>query len=336
MGGSESAAFSLQDVRNWNAALKEKRPKMVALFVGGTSGIGEHAAKRLASAIKLPTIYIIGRSQTARNAVIEDLDRINANGSYMFKHCDISDLGSVDTLCKEIAAQEAAVDLLFLTAGALGFGKQDTKAGIDLNHMLRYYSRMRFVHNLIPLLENSEDARVVSVFGAGKEGPIEEDNLDLKKKFSFSASNSYPATMTSVLFEVLAAKHPTISFIHEFPGFVATPLLKHALGSVTGSIMSLFMKPMMMTGSESGEWSVFLSTSSSFPSKGRSASKENFSRKESRIARSSTGRVGDGVYLLNYNGKDVTKQSLMEQLRVAGFPLIVEKHTLETYRVILS
>jgi NAD(P)-dependent dehydrogenase (short-subunit alcohol dehydrogenase family) len=100
--------------------------------------------------------------------IIEDLGQINANGSYMFKHCDISDLELIDTLCKEIAAQEAAVDLLFLTAGALSFGKQgksaclketiylltesDTKAGIDLNHMLRYYSRMRFVLNLIPLL----------------------------------------------------------------------------------------------------------------------------------------------------------------------------------------
>jgi hypothetical protein len=176
----------------------------------------------------------------------------------------------------------------------------------------------------------------VSVFGAGKERPIEEDNLDLKKKFSLSVSNSYPVTMTSVLFEALAAKNPTISFIHEFPGFVATPLLKHALGSVIGSIMSVLMKPMMMAGSESGEWSVFLSTSSSFPSKGRSANKENTSRKESRIAQSSIGRVGDGVYLLNYNGNDVTNQRFMEQLRVAGFPLIVEKHTLKTYRVILS
>ncbi|KAE8371875.1 hypothetical protein BDV26DRAFT_302375 [Aspergillus bertholletiae] len=330
MSGVEDMAFSLQDARAWNASLKEKRPKMVAVFVGGTSGIGEHAARQLALAIKSPTIYVIGRNEAAGNRIITELKESNPNGSYIFKPSDISDLQSVDTVCNEITAHGAAIDLLFLTAGALGFSKQETKTGIDRNHILRYYSRMRFVYNLISSLEKSENPRVVSIYAAGKEVLLDEDNLDLKRSFSISASNSYPATMTSLLFEVLATQYPTISFIHEFPGFVATPLLKHSLGSIAGSVLGLLMKPLMMNSSESGEWNVFLSTSPSFPPKGSDSS----GMKGVRVARSPTGQIGDGVYLLNYNGKDVTNQRIMEQLRASGFPSIVENHTLETLKIL--
>ncbi|KAB8205715.1 hypothetical protein BDV34DRAFT_195081 [Aspergillus parasiticus] len=194
--------------------------------------------------------------------------------------------------------------------------------------MLRYYSGMRFVYNLIPSLEKSKDPRVVSVLAAGKEGLIEEGNLDLKQRFSISASNSYPATMTSLLFQVLATKHRTISFVHEFPGFVATPLLKHSLGNIAGTLLGLLMKPLMMKPSESGEWAVFLSTSHSFPPK------DSPGRKGARVARSPTGLVGDGVYLVNYDGEDVTNQRIMGQLRASGFLSTVEKHTLETIRLL--
>ena len=194
---------------------------------------------------------------------------------------------------------------------------------------------MRFVYNLMPSLEKSEDARVLSVLAAGKEDLIKEDNLDLKRHFSLAASTSYPATMTSVLFEVLASKHPSISFVHEFPGFVATPLLKHSWGSIAGAMFGLLMKPLAMSASESGEWSVFLSTSPSFPPRGWNK-KSGPGMEEVQIARSSTGQVGDGVYLLNYDGKDVTNHGIMGQLRALGIPSVVEKHTLETMRLLSS
>ncbi len=116
--------FSLYDARKWNASLKEKLPKMVAVFVGGTSGIGEHAAKHLASALESPTIYIIGRNDAAGHRVVEELKTSNPNGSYIFKSCDVCDLHAVDWVCSDIAGDQAAIDLLFLTPGALALRKQ--------------------------------------------------------------------------------------------------------------------------------------------------------------------------------------------------------------------
>ncbi len=62
---------------------------------------------------------------------------------------------------------------------------------MDVNHILRFYSRIRFTFSLIPLLETAESPRVINVLADGKEMNIKEDNLDLGKKFSLSASNGY-------------------------------------------------------------------------------------------------------------------------------------------------
>jgi hypothetical protein len=169
---------------------------------------------------------------------------------------------------------------------------------------------MRFIYNLIPVLEASKNARVISILAAGKEIDIEEDNLDLQKKFSLSASNGYPTTMTSLAFGLLASQHPSISFLHVFPGLVATPLLKKTMGFIVGTLLGFLMKPLSMSAAESGEWHCFLSTSSEYP-------------------------IGSS-YILNYDGKDVTNKALMSQLREKKVEHSVWKHTLETFDRLLA
>ena len=185
----------------------------------------------------------------------------------------------------------------------------ETDYGIDANHMLRYYSRMRFITNLLPLLEASKNPRVFSILAGGKEIMIEEDNLDLRKKFSLSASTGYPATMTSLAFETLASQYPSIGFLHVFPGIVTTSLLKNSVGSVAGSILGFLMKPISMSAEESGEWQTWLSTSPNF---------------------------AKGAYILNHDGKGVTNQALMAELREKELPKIVWEHTENTFNRILA
>ncbi|KAJ5287478.1 short-chain dehydrogenases/reductase [Penicillium angulare] len=258
----------------------------------------------------------------------------NNNGFYHFIPADVSDLRKVDTVCQDLKSKVVALDLLFLTSGGIAFSKKgkrrhcipenfhsrqtkpstETDAKIDINHILRYYSRMRFIFNLLPTLESAKFPRVVSILAGGKEIKIEEDNLDLHKEFSLSTSNGYPASMTSLAFETLAFDHPSISFLHVFPGIVATPVLKNSMGSVVGSIMGFLIKPISISMSDSGEWQTWLSTSAEFPSK-----------------KNSTNASASGYYILNHNGKDATNKALMAQLREKGFPSIVWKHTIAIF-----
>jgi NADP-dependent 3-hydroxy acid dehydrogenase YdfG len=117
-------SYTLSDARAWNTSLKAKRPEISALFVGATSGIGEHTAKRLAATIERPTIYIVGRNQEAGKRVTEELKNTNPQGTYVFLPADVSQFKNVDEVCQQVQAREKALDLLFLSPGTIAFKKQ--------------------------------------------------------------------------------------------------------------------------------------------------------------------------------------------------------------------
>lgn len=117
-------ARTLAQIRGWNATLKTARSELVALFVGGTGGIGRSTALKLASTIDLPTIYIIGRNEVAGAEVVKELKEANENGLYTFIPADVSHLRNVDEVCQALKSKVRALDLLFLSSGAIAFSKQ--------------------------------------------------------------------------------------------------------------------------------------------------------------------------------------------------------------------
>ena len=51
----------------------------------------------------------------------------------------------------------------------------ESSEGIDVGLALRYYSRLRFVHNLLPLLDASATPRVIAILAGGKERELMND-----------------------------------------------------------------------------------------------------------------------------------------------------------------
>jgi NAD(P)-dependent dehydrogenase (short-subunit alcohol dehydrogenase family) len=109
---------SLTEVKAANAALKSTYPSgSVAVFVGGTSGLGEGAMKLFASSVPSPVIYFIGRSRTNAETILADLKKRNAQGRYEFLQADLGRLAAVKAVCKQIKDKESKVDLLVGTTG---------------------------------------------------------------------------------------------------------------------------------------------------------------------------------------------------------------------------
>ncbi|CEL01990.1 hypothetical protein ASPCAL01566 [Aspergillus calidoustus] len=123
---------------------------------------------------------------------------------------------------------------------------------------------MRFITNLLPALKLSRTPRVASILAAGKETQISPDNLDLCKSYSFTTAGFYATTMTTLALSHLAAQHPSISFLHVFPGFVPTPIYTSAWGGIVGTIVSMLLWPFTVPLNQSGEWSLFVATSAGF------------------------------------------------------------------------
>ncbi|KAG9224360.1 hypothetical protein CCMSSC00406_0007866 [Pleurotus cornucopiae] len=121
----------------------------VAVFVGGTAGIGAALAVKTAKYSVNPDIHIVGRKKASAEKVLAELRTVNTNGTYSFHECDISLLSNARTLATTLAHQLPKINLLVLTAGNLSFrGRTETCEGHDVKMVLHYYSRMLFVDAL--------------------------------------------------------------------------------------------------------------------------------------------------------------------------------------------
>lgn len=78
----------------------------------------------------------------------------------------------------------------------------ETAEGLDRTMSLLYYSRIRFVTNLIDLLQaEQKTAHVISVYGAGLEGKLFKDDISLRHHYSFANARSHIVHMTTMAFE---------------------------------------------------------------------------------------------------------------------------------------
>ena len=108
---------SLSNVRTHNATLKTTIPKAVAVFVGGTSGIGLSTATEFVRNTQAPHVYLVGRNEAAASETIRKLTGLNPESRVEFLKSDISLLRNVDDVCAQIKAKEQRLNLLFMTSG---------------------------------------------------------------------------------------------------------------------------------------------------------------------------------------------------------------------------
>lgn len=189
---------------------------------------------------------------------------------------------------------------------------------------------MRFVHNLLPELtaaskEPNSLSRVVTILAAGSEGPLIEDDLELKHNFSFRNCRSHAIIMNDFACEELAKQHPGTAFVHVYPGFVKTGVMDHGgmLLKVLGMVAQIVLSPMAVSPEESGERNLFHGSASMFAPKA-SAGED--------AAVGSDGTKGSGAYLVSWNGKNVGNQEVLDALREKQMGKTIWEHTLEVFR----
>ncbi|KAE8138692.1 short-chain dehydrogenase/reductase [Aspergillus pseudotamarii] len=315
---------------------------LVAVFVGGTSGIGESTARAFIRNTNASRAYLVGRDQARATRMIEELRQIRPDSQITFLKADVSLLREVDDACSAIQQKEDKLNLLFLSPGTGTMkGRTETDEGLDRKLTLHYYARMRFVANLLPQLLKGEDgtneqqptmgcvprlSRVVSVLEAGGEAALHLEDLSLETHYSLRNCAKHAITMNSVSMEHLAASYPQVSFIHSFPGIVRTrldrdlgTLAKHAI-----SALMVLAKPWEITLEESGERHLYAATSPRFPPKICKDRKYD-------TAEGSDGYPGTGFYRLSSNGSTYKPSNVMQLYRAEGVNSLIWKHTLDVF-----
>ncbi|KAI0099312.1 hypothetical protein GGR51DRAFT_395830 [Nemania sp. FL0031] len=326
---------SYKEVQASNALINDATAPRIAVFVGGTSGIGKFTIRALAGTGASTKIYLVGRksSEERMREFIRELHAINPKAEVVCTEGEVALLADTKRVCDIIKTKESRVDLLFLTAGYAPFGsRKETAEGIEIAQSLEYYSRMLFILHLLPLLREAAAPRVVSVLGGGFErASINVDDIDLKKPGSFNlltAQVQYIAMNTMGL-ERLANDNPDVTFIHSWPGWVNTGNVKR--GADPNSMMSWFvwlvLEPIIrlfsMSDEESGQRHLFESTSSLFGGRGIPWS--------GKPGTNSLERQENGLYLVNYKCDCTPNAKVVRVLREKALGKIWE-HTREVLR----
>ncbi|THU85842.1 NAD(P)-binding protein [Dendrothele bispora CBS 962.96] len=224
----------LSSIRASNSAILSSTSYLpTAVFVGGTSGIGQGIAEAFAHHTKgNARIFILGRNKHAAETILSGFPKPSLpEAKHQFLECDVSLMKNVQKATQELLEKHGVekVNYLVMSQGYFTVaGYTETEEGLDKKMAVHYYSRYKFIEGLLPSLlkarKEGEDAKVLAVFSAGQGGNIDRDDLGFKKSYSASKLAVQTPTYNDLMLEGFAARNPTLTFGHAYPGAVRSNL----------------------------------------------------------------------------------------------------------------
>lgn len=212
-----------------------------------------------------------------------------------------------------------------------------------------YYSRMRFIVNLLPLLlASSLPAHVISIYAAGTEGKLLPDDLSVRNPthYTYLQARSHITYMTTLFMESLAERHrEKLSLCHVFPGLVITPgfqnpdlptWFKH-LWRWIGPIVAWFTA---LSPTEAGERMLFLATPRFAARQSREGDVDSKSGTDTAteanadIATGTDGKCGSGAYAVNWNGETISVERAYRRIDKKDLTRKVWDHTTKAFEEI--
>ncbi|KAJ7626921.1 hypothetical protein FB45DRAFT_795155 [Roridomyces roridus] len=232
----------------------------VAIFVGGTSGVGQAMAEAFAQQMNgRAHIILIGRSATTAEKIIAGFPAVSEEEgcAHEFVRCDGQSMREVQRVCDELCARLERVNFLVISAAGPAANSLaqagETKEGLNAHLAMRYFMRYLFLKNLIPLLlgarQRGQKAHFMTVLGAGFGITMPTTDLGLHEEVrrSWRLMRGLTPSVAAVkgmlrgvayndgLVAHFAARNPTLAFTHISPGQVLT-----AGGDSIGSLGLLF------------------------------------------------------------------------------------------------
>jgi hypothetical protein len=182
---------------------------------------------------------------------------------------------------------------------------------------VNYYSRMRMALNLLPLMEAAKSLRrIVSIQSAGFEGTLHLDHLG-DGKIPLRDSRPHLASLNTLALEALARRSPTVSYIHNYPGFVKSNLIRPEDGMIMQVLsvwFKLTSKRKWVPPLDVQERHAWLCASGLYPDKQASDGNGALVPAELKVVKGSDGVQGSGVYSIDDFGDDTSDRSV-EALR---------------------
>jgi len=233
----------------------------VVVISGGTSGIGEVAAERLAGLGA--RLVLVARDRARGEATLARLRARGPGVAHVAHYADLSLIADTKRVAAEIAAAEPRIDVLINNAGAMFGRRQVTADGLELTFATNHMSYFLLTHGLRERLLASPPARVVNTSSAAhRRADLDFDDLQSARGYrgfmAYSRSKLCNILYTRELARRSAGTVVTANCLH--PGFVAT-----RFGDASGGLFSYVVrasKQVFAISSEKGaETLVYLASS---------------------------------------------------------------------------
>src|ERR1700676_1503376 len=195
----------------------------VVVITGGTSGIGDVAAERLAG--MGARIVLVARDRTRGEDVLTRLRSGNKSLAHSIHYGDLSRISEMKRLAAEIAAAEPRIDVLINNAGAMFGSRQTTVDNLELTFAVNHMAYFVLTLGLRERLFTSSPSRVVNTASDAHRGcKLNFDALQSTGGYSgykvYGRSKLCNILFTRELSRRWSGKGITANCLH--PGFVAT------------------------------------------------------------------------------------------------------------------
>jgi len=193
------------------------------IVTGGTSGIGEIAARQLAQ--MGARIVLIARDKQRGETTLAGLQKCAPGIAHKVHYADLSRISEMKRAAAEIAENEPRIDVLINNAGAMFSSRKLTSDGLEYTFALNHMAYFVVTEGLRGRLQASAPARIINTSSAAHRG-ARLDFADLQSAKDYSAMKAYSRSkLCNILFTRELARHldgtgVTVNCLH--PGFVAT------------------------------------------------------------------------------------------------------------------
>jgi NAD(P)-dependent dehydrogenase (short-subunit alcohol dehydrogenase family) len=204
------------------------------VITGGTSGIGEVAAKKLAQ--MGARIVLVARDKSRADATMARLRERAPHVVHSVHYADLTRLTEMKRVATEIASQEPRIDVLINNAGALFGTRRLTEDGLEYTFALNHMAYFVLTEGLRERLAASAPARIVITASAAHQGATLNFD-DLQSEKGFGARKAYGRSkLCNILFTRELARRlygtgVTANCLH--PGFVATRFADQSGGLIS-------------------------------------------------------------------------------------------------------
>jgi retinol dehydrogenase 12 len=229
------------------------------LITGANSGIGLATAKALA--LQQYRLILLVRSQQKADETLSEILKHTPNAQIDFYLADLTDFASVKKAAEAIKAKYTVLDRLINNAGYSPVGISFTADGYEKSFVANHLGHFVLTMNLLSLLKNSPESRVISVASAAHAlGKVER--LFQKKNTKLSDFAAYgDGKLANVLFTKGLAKYEKDAAITAYslhPGVV-----KSNFGSDMSGLLKMgftLARPFMISVEKGAETSIYLAT----------------------------------------------------------------------------